>query len=338
MKMPAFLTKVGTTISDASPDICVYGGTALMIAGGVWGCINAAKYVPDIMDEYYDDLEDIQNTVCDEDYTEKDKKKDLRDIKFRLAGQMAKTFAGPGLTIVSGATMNIAGFREEKTRYLEASAFAEAAAKAMDKILNNVEKKYGEEGRRYALYGEEPVEIEDKETGEKKTIYRGSESDYRFNLGPYSMILDRGHLYENAGGDAVMLLSAVHDYEDVLNVQYNAGVPIYYYDVLRYLYGAKVIEKLEEKGLLHKDIRRLGWYLRDPKNREELEGDKNRPINLRADTYIGMRPEDEDAYENDMGGVKDKVWVRINPNIPGIVDLVNSTRKIRVGGKYLGVI
>lgn len=335
MNTPAVITKIGMKLQQHGPDIAAYGGTICMVTGGVWGAVRAVKYVPGIMEEHNEALEEIESYLIDEDYTLKDKKKDIRGVYFNTGKAFLKTFAGPGTLMIGGAVSNTCGYNKQKSNAAAAAAFAEFTARTLDKVLDNVEKKYGEEGRRYALYGEEAEEVEDEATGEKKKIYRGSESDDKWPNTPYAMTVNMGHLYEHACGNAIILLSELHDYEDMLNVQYHAGVPIYYYDVLKYIYGNELVKKLEEHGLLQKEIRMLGWFLKDPQNRENTD---ERAINLRAETWFGPKPGDEGLYESDMGGIKDKVWVRINPNIPGMVNLVNATHRVRVGGKYLSVI
>lgn len=330
-----FAVKALATIKDLSPEIGAYGGVALMVGGGVWLAVNTYKYLPDIIEEYEGEMAQIESYIVDEDYTLKDKKKDIKDLRMHTAKRIVKKLGLPTATMAIGAASNISGFKAEKGKYLAAAAFGEATAATLSRVIERAEKKGGEDLKRYLLNGEEPEEIEDKETGEKKKIYRGSETDDAFPLSVYAMTVDRGYLYEQVGGNAIMLLSALHDYEDALNVQYNAGTPVYYYDILRYTYGDKVLEKLEEKGLIQKDIRNLGWFLRDPNNRENTDA---RAIDLRAETWFGPRPGEEKLYESDMGGLRDKVWVRINPNIPGMVDLSCATRKIRTKGKYSSII
>lgn len=327
--MKPALAKALATVKDLSPEIGAYGGTALMIGGGIWLAINAYKYLPEIVDDYNEGMAEIESYIIDEDYTEKDKKKDISELRMNTAKRLVKALGLPSLTMAAGATGNIAGFKAEKKKYVAAMVFAEATAATLDKVVNRVEEKWGEDGRRYVLNGEEPVEIEDQETGEKKKVYKGSETDLAWPISPYCMTIDRGHLYEHSGGNATLLLSALHEYEDLVNVQINAGTPVYYYDILRYIFGEEVISVLEDHNLIHDDIRQLGWYLKDPKNRDNMEA--GRIFNLRADTWLG-KVGDDDPYDND------KVWVRINPNIPGMIDLVHSKRKIRTGGKYISQI
>lgn len=325
-----FAAKTLATIKDLSPEIGVYGGTALMVGGGIWLAINTHKYLPDIIEEYEGELAQIESYIIDDEYTLQDKKKDIRDLRLYTAKRIVKALGLPTTLIVSGAVSNIAGFRVEKKNYQAAAAFGAATAKTLDTVINRIEKKYGEDGKRYALYGEEPVEIEDNETGEKKKIYKGSETDLAWPTSPYAMSVDMGHLYEHSGGNAVILCSELHDYEDLLNVQYNAGVPVYYYDILKYIFGNEVVKKLEQHGLLQKEVRDLGWYLRDPENRDRTED--GRAIDLRIDTWFG-KVGDDDPYD------KDKVWARINPNIPGPINLIVPTVKVRkTGGKYLSII
>jgi len=325
-----FALKTLATLKDLAPEIGVYGGTALMIGGGIWLSVNAYKYLPDIIEEYEGNLADIEDSYStDEDYTLKEMKKDIHDLRMHTAKRIVKALGLPTATMAVGATSNLMGFRSEKAKYLAAAAFGEATAATLNKVIDRAEKKWGEDGRRYLLNGEEPEEIEDQETGEKKKIYRGSETDDTWPNSIYAMTVDRGHLYDHAGGNAVLLLSELHDYEDLINVQINSGVPVYYYDILRYIFGEELIKKLEEQGLLVNDIRRLGWYIRDPQNRDNME--INRPFNLRAETWFGKNG-DDDPYD------RDKVWVRINPNIPGMIDLVQSTCKVRTRGKYLSII
>ena len=79
-------------------------------------------------------------------------------------------------------------------------------------------------------------------------------------------------------------------------------------------------------GLISKDLRNLGWYERDPENKENT--DDHKAINFRINTFYG-KAGDDDPYDND------KVWVMIDPNIPGLIDLNVPKQPKRVGGKYL---
>ena len=200
---------------------------------------------------------------------------------------------------------------------------------AYDRAMDRVRERWGEEGERWARYGQDVEEIEDKETGEKKKINRGSE-DLLHKCGPYYMAVDRGLLYENSLGDSIMLRHELQDYENVLNVQYNAGIPIWYMDVIRYIYGNQYIKKLEDQGIMVDSLRNLGWWIKDPNNKQAT--DDRRPINLRIDTFFGKKG-DDDPYD------QDKVWVTIDPNVAGIISLsAGAGRKVSVGGRYIGTV
>lgn len=326
MKLPKWVIKAGGSLKQASPDICVYAGIGLMFGGFVWGCVNAAKYTNDILDEHNSDVEYIKEADLNDEYTEKDQKNDMCKAHAHMLLQFAKRGAGPLACEAVGGTLISIGFGKMKKRYVVAATALETTIAAFDGAMDRVRQKWGEEGERWARYGHEAIEVKDPETGEKIKTYKGSETDDILTKSRYAMLVDRGLVYETSNGNALYIRAQLQDYEDFLNVQYHSGVPVYYYDILRYVYGNEIVSRLEDSGLISKDLRNLGWYERDPENKDNT--DDRKAINFRINTFYG-KAGDDDPYDND------KVWVMIDPNIPGLIDLNVPKQPKRVGGKYL---
>ena len=323
MKVPAIFKKAAVGLSAKSPEICHVSGIAFMIVGGVWACVQTAKKGVDVIEQHQADKAYIKEAVFDEEYTEKDQKHDLRELYFDTCLELAKTYAGPFAIVAAGATLNSIGFGKMKKRYLAAAALYEATAAAFEKAMDRVREKWGEEGERWARYGdcdEKRVFMNEDDTESEEKGFMNDPNNESHS--PLEFAVDCGVLYE-CTGTTVRLVSQLTDYEAALNTQYFAGTPIYLYDVLRYIFGNQLEEKLRSKGLLNNDIRTLGWFNRDPENKANT--DMKKPINLRIRTYWGPIRGSED----------DKLHVAIDPNVPGFVDLSNTSPK-RVGGKYIG--
>lgn len=325
MKVPIIFQKMAAGLSAKSPEICHVSGLMFMIAGGVWACVQTAKKGVDVVEQHQADKLYLKEAVIDDKYTEKDQKHDLRELYFDTCIDLAKTYAGPIAVVAVGVTINSIGFGKMKKRYLAAAALYEASVAAFEKAMDRVREKYGEEGERWARYGESTEHrTHIDENGEVKEAdgYSGDPTDESHSQ--LEMVIDRGVLYD-CSGTTIRLVSQLTDYEAALNTQYFAGTPIYLYDVLRYIFGNQLEEKLRTKGLMNNDIRTLGWFNRDPENKANT--DMKKPINLRIRTFWGP----VNGSENDT----DKLHVAIDPNVPGFVDLSNAAPKRIVGGKYL---
>lgn len=335
-KMPGWMIKAGGKLREVSPEVCVYGGIGLMLGGFVWGCVQTAKKMDDILDEHETAIEEIKATVIDDEYTEKDQKRDICKAHGQMILSFLSAYKGPIACEAAGSTLISVGFGKMKKKYLGTAALLETTIAAYDNAMDRA-AELGEDTYHYVKYGEKPEEVEDPVTGEKKKIYKGSETDIGLVRDPFEMWVDRGHLYEQAGGDAVMLCELLRNFEDAENVQYCAGTPVYYYDALRYIFGNELVSKLKECNLIDNPVlRELGHFSRDPENaakvQEIMDNEERRyfkkPFSLRIDTVLGKNG-DDDPYD------QDKVYVRICPNVPGVINLSSSKNKARVGGKYL---
>lgn len=315
MKVPAFITKFGAKLSENAPDICVVVGTGLMIGGGVWGCVQTAKHVGAILDNHNEMIEEINNS----NISDEEKKKETREVFFETGCEFAKTFVGPVSAILVGATINGIGFGKMKKRYITTAVALKGMTKAYDIAMDRVRERWGEEGYRYVKYGQEVDEIE--ENGEKKKIFRGSEDSIKL-ASPYAQVITDGMIYRECGGSAIHIRSALESYQQLLNTEYYAGKPVYYNDVIRWIFGSDAASRLSDDG------QRVGWYRRDGLNREA--GDDH--INLNISTFYG-KIGDDDPYD------QDKLYIMIDPNVPGEVSLSRGMdEKIRTKGKYLSQI
>lgn len=316
MNKPAWLIKVGAKLTEKRPDILVGTGIALMAGAAVLGCVQTAKYMNDVLDEHNEKIENIKKNVSEED-----QKAEIRTRYFNTSLSIVKMYAAPVAMISIGATFICLGHGEMKKRYTVMAAAYNTVSKAYDVYRKRISEKYGEDADYYGRYGVETVTEKDENGEEVKKRVLPSE-DMLADASPYLRVIDQDSIiFKECGGSPIHIRAALEQYEQMLNSMYYNGQPIYYNDVIRWIFGAKD-EYLSDDGQI------VGWYLRDPINTENADGYK--PVNLRISTFLGKKG-DDDAYDQDM------VYICIDPNVAGVVSLARGAEnKIRKGGRYIG--
>lgn len=162
-------------LEKASPSVLLGVGIVGLVGSTVLACRATLK-----MDEVLDDSkEKLQKakTLQHEDYSEKDRSRDISLIYFQSGVKIVKLYA-PAI-IVGG--LSIYALTSSHRILTRRNAALTAAYTALDRgftqYRSRVIEKYGEDQDRDFRYGTEKVEIVDPETNKKKTVTRVSSDD-----------------------------------------------------------------------------------------------------------------------------------------------------------------
>jgi len=322
MKVPKFIVDAGMVIREKSPDILVVSGGVLLLAAGYTVFkLSTDEKMNDILSEQEDEINEITEQHDEEELQLPAVKKDIRKVQIKTVGRVLWHMM-PAIGMAgAGFAMELAGHNILKKRYLSAVVVANASQRALDAVLERARSKYGEEAVRYLKYGthEEIVDIEEEDENGNKTkrqeVIEVADEDYPIVGSVYSVVFDENtDLYRSCGGNITAMRSQLQIYQNGLNEQYNAGYPVWYDDVIVMTCGVDSEHRCDE-------LRNTGWYKRDKSSAADSDG----YIDLRIHTFMGF---DEDGNS--------KQYLRIDPNVPGIISLNAGKNRIRkVGGKYL---
>lgn len=320
MKMPGFLIKTGLFLKEQAPNIAIIGG---MIAEGFAGYMiyRQTTTLPDILDEQQEKMDELIEEHSEEELELPSVKRDMAAIKAQTFGRVVWHYTPVIAAAVGGTTLIFSGVYGLNKKYIAAVGASAMWQKAYDTVMERAFEKYGEEGVRYLKYGtrrEEREVIELDDDGNqvvKKELIEVSDERMPIDGSIYSIIFDETtQLYRDNQGDPLYMESQAKVYERGLNEKYNAGYPVYYDDLVCMFCGADSIYRNDE-------LRNTGWYKRDLDNRDA------------GDNYIDLHL--SRVVVADENGV-DKIYLRMDPNVPGIVSLNAGVQRIRrVGGKYL---
>ena len=320
-KIRPLVNSIGPRIADKAPEVMVVAGVVGVVAAGVWACKVTADKLPEILDEKDELLDLMDNCECpdrDPEEARKDHEKSVKKVNRVCAWKIVKAYAMPvGLAAVSVASI-LGGNHIIKKRYVAALAGMQGLQTAYDNYRARIVDKFGEAADKYAAYGIETEEIEVEETDENGKVVKtkkeieimkdvtgaSAHSPYFQLIGPDSA------LYRESQGNPIFMRNQLEIYESVLNEMYDRGLPIYYNDSLKHIFGND-IEYVGEDGAVHTrltdDGQIVGWYKYDKKNR--AMGDER--ISLRIGTIHNHNDETD----------KDEIWFYIDPNVFGPVRL-----------------
>lgn len=137
-----------------SPKIKVGVGLGVMIAGGVWACIQTKKAI-DELDEFKEEVEDAEEEFGGDENPEN--KEQLRKVEtkatFKLIRRMMIIYAGPTAAVTGGVLLTLNGFGELNTRYLGAVATAGTLQEFLDKYRSRVADKVGVDAEKDLYHG-----------------------------------------------------------------------------------------------------------------------------------------------------------------------------------------
>jgi len=159
----------------ASPEVLLVGGVVGMVGSTVLAC-RATLKMDAVLEETKDKL-NTAKTLVHEDYSEKDRSRDISLIYFQSGVRVVRLYL-PAV-IVGGISIYAltSSHRILSRRNVALTAAYGALEKGFNEYRARVVDKYGEEEDRDFRYGTEKVQITDPETGKKKTVTRVSSND-----------------------------------------------------------------------------------------------------------------------------------------------------------------
>src|SRR5580765_4928473 len=162
-------------VQKASPELLLGLGIAGMVGSTILAC-RATLKVDTVLDEAKEKL-DLAKTLQHDDYSEKDRSRDISLIYFQSGVRVAKLYAP---AVLVGA-LSIYALRTSNGILTKRNVALTAAYGALEKGFNEyrarVVDKYGEEEDRNLRYGTREVEIVDPKTKKKKKVTRVAGGD-----------------------------------------------------------------------------------------------------------------------------------------------------------------
>lgn len=159
----------------SSPAVLLGVGIVGMVGSTVLAC-RATLKMDQVVNEAQDKLTMAKSLVHD-DYSEKDRQRDITLIYFQSGVKIARLYAP---AIILGG-LSIYALTSSHSILTKRNAALTAAYTALDRGFNEyrarVVEKYGEEQDRDFRYGTREETIEDPETGKKKKVVRVSTDD-----------------------------------------------------------------------------------------------------------------------------------------------------------------
>lgn len=319
-----------------NPKVLVTAGIFGFIGAAAWACVQTLK-LEDIVDDQNAKIDFITENHSEEELKLPEVKKEVTVVRAKTIGKIALNYAGPVAVAGIAAYAICRAYGLQKQAYLAMSAAYGSMAKAYDTVLERVERKWGEEGLKYAKYGIEQREVENevvdekgktKKVKEKEDFVNEHEDDRWAELkaaNPLAMVFDEDTaLYKSNGGNLETMIKEIYACQNGLNRIYNTGCLINFnMHVVGGLCGNDP-DFMTDLGSI------FGWYACDPVNKEHTNG----CVDLRPYTFTGTDPYTGEA----------KQYVAIDPNAY-IVDIDKNRKywpqgqlqldKKRVGKKYL---
>lgn len=183
MGFGSFIGAVARGVSKHSPAICLVTSLVSGAATVVLACYETTK-AGDILDKHKEEMDKIDKAIevsSDEEYTEKDIKKDRIIVARNTTIGMARLYLPAILTGALSVVSALAGFRILRTRYVGATAALAAEQALFGKYRGRVIEDQGVEKDQQYLYGTkiEKGAIEetvvDPKTGKEKTVKKDKE-------------------------------------------------------------------------------------------------------------------------------------------------------------------
>lgn len=173
-KVPGAVSRQALVVQKNSPTLLFGAGIAGMVGSTVLAC-RATLKVEEVLAKTQHDL-DTANRLEHEDYSEKDRKRDITIIHVRAGADLIKLYA-PAV-VLGGAS--IAALAQSHNILSKRNAALGAAYAALDRgfreYRERVIEKYGEEEDRHFRHGAQQVEIID-EKGKKHLRLRVQEGE-----------------------------------------------------------------------------------------------------------------------------------------------------------------
>lgn len=256
------MNKLMLKLKKNSPEILMGVGIVAIIAGTVKACKDTPKAVQIVEEanKTLDTIHTVQKTTQDDDYTEKDFRRDIALTYIQTSGRLIKTYAPAAILIGTGIGCVLGSHRILSKRNAALTAAYTLVDQGYSEYRKKVIEKFGEEADKQIRYGlsEEEVETKyvddkgkEKTKKEKKTIVndiyaspyakffdassRNYEKDPELNL-TFLKIAER-EMNERLKYNKIVFLNEVYDYLDIPRT--TAG------QVVGWVYDPEVTNKID---------------------------------------------------------------------------------------------
>lgn len=190
---------IAVSLAENSPKLMIFGGVAMMIAGGVWACVKTHKDLDDAITDSNAEIEAIHEAreeLPEEDYSKREYREDLTGAYGRKALRYTKTYAGPVIVTIIGVALIFGGQHILLARVASLTAAYEALDQSFREFRERVDENFGEgTSEKIALGGklEKPIDTENK----KWTFDQDPTDIYTFDFDQNNLewVDDRSLLY-----------------------------------------------------------------------------------------------------------------------------------------------
>lgn len=149
-------------LREARPEILVVGGVALLIAGGVYACVQTPKAAK-VIEEHNEKAEKLkvyaENNDNEKLYSEKEYRKDLAKTYLKTGAKLAKVYSGPMIVAALGAGSVLYGHNILRKEHAEVLAAYGTLQTAYDEYRSRVRKMYGDDIDEKIFRGESDEEV-----------------------------------------------------------------------------------------------------------------------------------------------------------------------------------
>lgn len=208
--------KAGIKLSEASPELLIAAGIVAIVGGTVLAC-KATLKAEQIMDEYDQNISEIE---CVEErfegtqkYTKEDVTKDKLMAKGKVIGKYIRLYAPAAGCISVGIACILGAHGIMKKRNAALIAAYNAVDMAFKQYRERVIQEEGNAQDRYYLTGERYKELENPETGEKEIVQESGQET--LNPSIYAKFFDEYSRYWKK--DAFMNLNFLRCVESQMN-------------------------------------------------------------------------------------------------------------------------
>lgn len=196
-KLTRFVGKIKFTAMQHKSEIWFVGGTVAVIGGAV-AVGKATLKAKDIFDDADAQMDIIDNAteLETDEYTEEDRKKDIRIVKLQTGAALVKCYAIPTILIAGGIFCFAKGQANLKKINVGLSTLLAKRENDFDTYRQNVRDRFGDQVDWELKNGVVPEEIEVIETDEKgknkkvtRTVYNSS----NFSVDTFTRVYDDGN-------------------------------------------------------------------------------------------------------------------------------------------------
>lgn len=302
-----FGSKVGVFTRENGPSIEVYGGIALMVAGGLYGMYQSTK-----LEETLDECKVIMDEA-----KESGEKKEVWKARGKCGWKLIKLYGGPVALMTGGGVSIYAGYTQKSNAYTLMAGAYTALDNKFKKYDKNLTDMFGEDVAKKVRYGlvDEVVETDDKdtETGApcvKKSLKTLSKTSDGSNGSQYTFLYDELNIYgDRWENDIWRNLKMIQNNLRIANKQFNEQGYLFLNEFYRIMGLRK--EFMSPLGW------KVGWIKPNHKCPNEMDNGFDGLIHLRS---IGFGYGGEDVMDLKV----DEIYqyepnMCLEPNVQGVI-------------------